>query len=134
MRLGEVDEVPSSGIANADIRFAETGVRLVGVPGNSPLLGENAEIVEVGPGAVQNDTFGNAQALGNLLQSNRQAISVAGNLDDFTDVDWFSFDLTYDKITPVLLREYFATIIDVTMPMESDVPMYRCMSSTPMVT
>jgi hypothetical protein len=113
VRLGEVDEIPGSGVTFGDIRFAQTGIRLVGVPSNSPLLGENAEIAETGPGAVQNDTFASAQALGNLLKSNRQAISVAGNLDDFTDVDWYSFDLTYDKITPVLLREYFATVIDV---------------------
>lgn len=113
IRLGEVDEIPGSGISYATIRHASTGISLVGVPGNSPLLGENSEIPEVGPNAVQNDTIANAQALGNLLATNRQAISVAGNIDDFTDVDWFSFDLTYEKITPVQLREYFATVIDV---------------------
>ncbi|MEO8268943.1 MAG: hypothetical protein ABI557_04425, partial [Aureliella sp.] len=113
VRLNEVDEVPGSGINYGNIRFADTGIRLVGVPNNSPLLGENGERPETGPGAVPNDTFANAQALGNLLQTNRQAISVAGNLDDFTDVDWFTFDLTYEKITPLLLRQYFSTIIDV---------------------
>ncbi|MCA9132784.1 MAG: PPC domain-containing protein, partial [Planctomycetales bacterium] len=95
------------------MRYASTGISLVGVPGNSPLLGETSEIPEVGPGAVSNDTLLNAQALGNLLQTNRQAISVAGNIDSFTDVDWYSFDLTYEKITPLLLREYFSTVIDV---------------------
>ncbi len=113
VRLGEVDEIPGSGVDYGDIRYAATGIRLVGVPSSSPLVGENGEIAETGPGALQNDTFGSAQALGNLLNTNRQAISVAGNLDDFTDVDWFSFDLTYDKITPVQLREYFAAVIDV---------------------
>ncbi len=111
VRLGEVDEIPGSAVTFGDIRYATTGVQLVGVPRNSPLLGENAE-VEVSPQG-SNDTLSNAQALGNLLKSNRQAISVAGNLDNFTDVDWFSFDLTYDKLTPVGLREYFSTIIDV---------------------
>ncbi|MEZ6075719.1 MAG: hypothetical protein R3C56_08585 [Pirellulaceae bacterium] len=113
VRLNEVDEVPGSGISFGDIRFANTGIQLVGVPNNSPLLGENGERPETGVGAVPNNTFANAQALGNLLATNRQAISVAGNLDNFTDVDWYSFDLTYEKISPVLLRQYFSTIIDV---------------------
>ena len=113
VRLSEVDEVPGSGINYGNIRFADTGIKLVGVPFNSPLLGENGERPETGLGGVSNDTFGTAQQLGNLLASNRQAISVAGNLDDFTDVDWYSFDLTYEKITPLLLRQYFSAIIDV---------------------
>lgn len=112
LRLNEVDEVPGSAITYGDIRFATNGLDLVGVPGNSPLLGENSE-VEVAADGTQNDTFANAQPLGNLLQTNRQAISVAGSLDDLTDVDWFSFDLAYDRLTPTALREYFATVLDV---------------------
>jgi hypothetical protein len=112
LRLTEVDEVPGSSITYADIRFAVSGVQLVGVPGNSPLLGENSE-VEVTATGVQNDLFANAQPLGNLLATNRQAISVAGNIDDFTDVDWFSFVLDYQRTTPTALREYFATVFDV---------------------
>ena len=34
-------------------------------------------------------------------------------MDDLTDVDWFSFTLNYEAITPVALREYFATVFDV---------------------
>ncbi len=113
VRLNEVDEIPGSGINYGNIRFADTGIKLVGVPLNSPLLGENGERPETGVGGTSNDTFANAQALGNLLATNRQAISVAGKLDDSFDVDWFTFDLTYEKITPVLLRQYFSTIIDV---------------------
>lgn len=121
MRLSEVDEIPGSSVNYADVRFANSGFELVGVPGNSPLLGENSELelwdVDgdglADPATEQNDVFANAQPLGNLLQTNRQALSVAGNLDDFTDVDWFSFDLQFDRITPTALREYFATIIDV---------------------
>ncbi len=51
--------------------------------------------------------------LGNLLQTNRQALSVAGNLNSFTDVDWFSFDIDYQKLSATALREYFSTVIDV---------------------
>ncbi|QDV27539.1 GEVED domain-containing protein [Aureliella helgolandensis] len=107
VRLTEIDEVPGSSISYADIRYAQTGIRLVGVPGNSPLLGENAEV------EANNNAFAGAQALGNLLQTNRQAISVAGNLDSNTDVDWFSFDIDYQSIRPTSIREYFSTILDV---------------------
>ena len=112
IRLSEVDEVPGSSVSYADIRYAQNGLSFVGVPGNSPLLGENAEVEIVASGAT-NNTFANAQNLGNLLQTNRQAISVAGTLNSFTDVDWFSFDVDYQKISATGLREYFSTVIDM---------------------
>ncbi|MCR9293841.1 MAG: PPC domain-containing protein, partial [bacterium] len=112
IRLSEVDEVPGSGVSYAEIRFGTNGVELVGVPGNSPLTGENGEIESL-PNGPRNDTLANAQVLGNLLSTNRQAISVSGSLDSFTDVDWYSFDIQYERITPTALREYFATVIDV---------------------
>jgi hypothetical protein len=112
MRLREVDEVPGSGIHYADIRFAQNGLDLRGVPANSPLLGETGE-VEVNASGVNNDTFGTAQPIGNVLETARQAMSVAGNLDSLTDVDWFTFDLRYERITPSGLREYFATVFDM---------------------
>lgn len=112
MRLRETDEIPGSGINYADIRYATNGLELRGVPGNSPLLGETGEVE---PTAVSgpNNTFATAQYLGNLLKTNAQAISVAGNLATTTDVDWFSFDVNYDRITPTNLRQYFATVFDM---------------------
>lgn len=112
MRLREVDEVPGSGIQYADIRFARNGLDLRGLPANSPLLGETGE-VEVNASGVRNNTFGTAQPIGNVLQTARQALSVAGNIDSLTDVDWFTFDLRYERITPSGLREYFATVFDM---------------------
>ncbi len=112
IRLSEVDEIPGSGAAFADIRFAQSGLSLVGVPGNSPLLGESSEVEIVAAGQT-NNAFANAQNLGNLLQTNRQALSVAGNLNSFTDVDWFSFDIDYQRLSATALREYFSTVIDV---------------------
>ncbi|MFK7736414.1 MAG: GEVED domain-containing protein [Pirellulaceae bacterium] len=112
VRLSEEDEVPGSSIRYADIRYATNGVQLVGVPGNSPLVGENGEIENI-PGAARNDSFANAQDLGNILDTNRQAISVAGNLDNLRDIDWYSFDIQYENITPTALREYFSTILDI---------------------
>ncbi|GIW99402.1 MAG: hypothetical protein KatS3mg111_2735 [Pirellulaceae bacterium] len=113
VRIRELDEIPGSSVNYADIRFASNGIEIIGLPGNSPLLGENAEIDETAPGAPQNDLFSQAQFLGNLLETNRQAISVAGNLDDVTDVDWFSFDIDYQKIPASALREYFSTVFDL---------------------
>ena len=114
LRLQEVDEVPGSSVSYADIRFATNGLQLVGVPGNSPLLGENSEAVAANdPLSTANNTINNAQVLGNLLTTNRQAISVSGNLQSFTDVDWFSFRIDHQKVTPTGLREYFATVLDV---------------------
>ncbi len=113
IRLREIDEVPGSSINYADLRFAQSGVQMVGVPGNSPLLGENSEANDT---RNNNRTTGGtvtAQELGNLLTTNRQAISVAGNLNNFTDVDWFSFTIDHQKITPTGLRQYFATVLDV---------------------
>jgi hypothetical protein len=112
IRLREVDEVPGSSVSFADIRFAANGIELRGVPGNSPLLGENAE-VEVRADGTTNNAIENAQALGNLLQTNRQAISVAGNLDSLDDVDWFTFDIEFERVTPTFLQEYFSTVIDM---------------------
>lgn len=121
IRLTEVDEVPGSSINYADIRFATTGLDLVGVPGNSPLLGENGEVETRdidGDGTIDavnesNGSFANAQPLGNVLQTSLQALSVAGNLDASTDVDWFSFDIDYERIRPSSIREYFSTVLDV---------------------
>ncbi len=112
IRLSEVDEVPGSSVSYADIRYARNGLSFVGVPGNSPLLGENSEI-EITAAGASNNQFANAQNLGNLLQTNRQAIGVAGNLSSFTDVDWYSFSIDYQKISATGLREYFATVLDV---------------------
>jgi hypothetical protein len=107
IRLGETDEIPGSSIDHADIRYAQTGVNLEGVPRSSPLAGETAEIQ-----AVDNNTIETAQNLGNLLNTDRQAISLAGSLDSPTDVDWYQFEIDYDLlVTP--LAEYFSTIFDI---------------------
>lgn len=106
VRLREIDEIPGSSITYADLRFATNGIEIQGAP-HSPLLGETAET------ATPNETFNTAQPLGNLLVTDKQAISIAGSLDAFTDVDWYSFDIAYTAIRPTGLREYFATVFDV---------------------
>ncbi|MGN6545586.1 MAG: dockerin type I domain-containing protein [Aureliella sp.] len=107
IRLREEDEVPGSSVTYADLRYATNGIEIVGMPGHSPLLGETAESNSA------NDTPGTAQPIGNILTTDRQALSIAGTLDSFTDVDWYSFDINYTAIRPTGLRKYFATVFDV---------------------
>ncbi|MFM8570667.1 MAG: GEVED domain-containing protein [Pirellula sp.] len=107
VRLGENQEYPGTSIAYADIRYASTGVTLRGVPRHSPLVGETAEI-----NSGNNNTFLTAQELGNILTTDRRTISLAGNIDSATDVDWFTFTIDYTQlVTP--LAEYLSTIFDL---------------------
>ncbi|MFN5917129.1 MAG: hypothetical protein ACK48K_10265, partial [Planctomycetota bacterium] len=107
VRLGENQEFPGTSVAYADIRFASTGLTLRGVPRHSPLVGETAEI-----NSGSNDTFLTAQELGNILTTDRRTISLAGNIDSATDVDWFTFTIDYTQlVTP--LAEYLSTIFDL---------------------
>jgi parallel beta-helix repeat protein len=115
--LGEAQEFPGSYVGYADIRYATTGLNLNGIPRHSPLVGETGEIGgdPVGPSSNTdgpNNTFLTAQELGNLLQTDRKAISVSGNLSSTSDIDWFTFTIDYPSlVTP--LREYLSTIFDV---------------------
>jgi hypothetical protein len=117
IRLSEEQEIGGSSISYADIRYATNAVELDGVPRHSPLVGENGEIAgdvsiaannSVGP----NNTFLTAQELGNLLQTDRKTISVAGNLASANDIDWFTFTINYPTlVTP--LRQYLSTVFDI---------------------
>ena len=96
IRLREMQEIGGSTVRFALIGYATNGVELFGQPIHSPLTGESAE------NTAGNETFAGAPGIGNLLNSDRAAISVAGVLDDgedgnpFTpDVDFFEFDINY---------------------------------------
>lgn len=108
IRLREMDEFPGSSINYADIRFATNGVEALGLPRHSPLLGETGEVEN-----NADPTTGNAQNIGNVLTSDRQAISVAGNLSSASDIDWYSFNLNYQAVSPRGLLEYFSTVFDI---------------------
>ncbi|PQO26036.1 hypothetical protein C5Y96_21535 [Blastopirellula marina] len=96
IRLREVDELAGSSIQFADIRYAQNGISIYGQPGHSPVLGESAETT----GA--NNTLGGAQGLGNVLNSDRAAISVAGNADTSgSDVDWYEISFNFDGIQSI---------------------------------
>ena len=91
IRLQQRDEKPGSTVRYADIRFPVVGIDVQGLPLHSPLLGENAE-------AGANESLATAQKLGNLLATDRNAISVAGALSSAADVDWYAVDLAYEDI------------------------------------
>ncbi|MHB9077543.1 MAG: Ig-like domain-containing protein [Pirellulaceae bacterium] len=95
LRLQQVDEIPGSTIFNAEILYATNGIEVLGMPSHSPLTGETAE------STTANNVIGGAQPLGNLLASDRNVFSVAGNLSAATDVDWYTFTLDYDLIQAI---------------------------------
>ena len=78
VRLRQRDEKPGSVVRYADIRFPTVGIDVLGLPRNSLLTGETGEALETA--ARNNDLRANAQYLGNLLESDRNTISVAGEL------------------------------------------------------
>lgn len=116
VRLQERDEVPGSTVTFTEIRYATRGIDIEGLPKHSPLVAEAAE------DDTSNQTRGNSQFLGNLLTTDRGAISVAGNLtgnnpddpavpnlvglnpNDPDDVDWYSFDIDYDSLSAPTTR------------------------------
>lgn len=109
VRLGEAQEYPGTSISFADIRFAANGVTLSGVPRHSPLVGETAEVETA---TTNNNTFATAQYLGNILQTDRSTISVAGSLSSPSDIDWYSFDINQQQLLSPLAR-YLSTIFDI---------------------
>ncbi|MEQ8786611.1 MAG: choice-of-anchor L domain-containing protein [Pirellulaceae bacterium] len=109
LRLRETQEVPGSGVRYADVRFAATGIQVLGHPLHSPLLGEAAD-VEGNGGA--NDFINNAQALGNIINSDRGAVNIAGAFSNWQDVDFYEFNVQYDS-TQGTSASPLSTIFDV---------------------
>ena len=96
VRLRQQDEKPGSTVRYADIRYPVTGIEVIGLPRSSPLVGENGENT-----TDTNGSLGAAQQLGNLLQTDRNTISVAGQLSGSGDIDWYTFTLDYDLIQSI---------------------------------
>ena len=122
LRLQSMDEVPGTIISFSDIRFADTGVRIVGPPISSPLTGEHVEdesfndtneefdtFLVGDDGGVTDDVFFfsslpwdvEAQNIGNLLSTDLGAISVFGSIYNSDDIDWYEFRVAYDGILDV---------------------------------
>ncbi len=101
IRLRGTDEVPGSTVRYADIRYATVGIEVAGMPIHSPLAGE---VVEDPSGATMN--------LGNLLNTDRATLSIAGDLSTRSDVDSYRFSVNYDA-TEVTGGNYASTVFDV---------------------
>ena len=97
IRLQEIDEVPGTSVRYADIRFATNGIEVFGQPAHSPLSGEYAESL------TPNDTAQSSgqQNIGNVLNKDRAAASIAGRIDAPTDVDFYRFSVTWDDIQQI---------------------------------
>ncbi|HRX81064.1 MAG TPA: hypothetical protein P5307_18475, partial [Pirellulaceae bacterium] len=105
LRLRELDEVAGSTVRFADIRYAMTGVEVIGQPVHSPLTGEAAE------DSSDNDTRATAQNVGNVVTSDRGAISIAGRLNTAGDVDLYQFQVNYQQVS--VSPRTFETIFDI---------------------
>ncbi len=102
VRLRETDEVPGVTVRYADVRYATNGIELYGLPGHSPLLGEVAEDEEVG-GPEHNGQvpIGAAagtgpQDIGNLLETERAVLSIAGTINSLDDIDFYEMQIAYE--------------------------------------
>ena len=114
IRLQSTYEHPGSTVRYADIRYAIDGISVSGLPGHSPLTADAEETESYDttePSDPQdasartntNDTFVDAQPVGDLLQSDQGMINISGRLDDWMngstlerDVDWYKFDVKYN--------------------------------------
>jgi hypothetical protein len=105
IRLQNLDQFAGSVIRGADIRYAKTGIAVVGKPENSPLVGGTASASSgsnvIDASQQQGDNRQIAQDLGNLLTSSQNEISVSGNLATPNSVAWFKFDLNYDLVEKI---------------------------------
>ena len=112
IRLRQTDEKAGSTITFADIAYANNGIEVFGLPNHSPLLGEAYEANEAG-----NNTFGGAQPIGDLLVSDRNVLSVGGDIINPGDVDWYQFDAGYEFIQSIAGinagGKTFSTIFDI---------------------
>ncbi|MEO8165243.1 MAG: hypothetical protein ABI619_07580, partial [Betaproteobacteria bacterium] len=107
LRLNEFADFPGSTVRYADIRYAQNGVEVLGMPGHSPLLGEVAEDEELDPSLASNNAFlidplatgRRPQDLGNLLASDRASFSIGGSIAANDDIDFYSFDVQYEEIS-----------------------------------
>lgn len=111
IRLKEMQEVAGGMVKYADVRYATNGIEVYGQPAHSPLLGETSETT------ANNDSFGNAQYLGNLLSQDRNTIAVTGYLSNSRDVDWYRFDVDLQGIQSIGgindLGAIWSTIFDI---------------------
>jgi len=111
LRLQQTQEVSGTTVRFADIRFASTALDILGQPLHSALVGEMGES---DPNETSNQQ-GNIQNIGNVASSDRGAISVAGRLAAFGDIDYYRFSVSRDSIQQVstTASSHISVIIDL---------------------
>ncbi len=95
VRLQNLDVFPGSTVRDGDLRYANTGIQVVGKPSQSPLLADTIS------STIVHDSFDTAQNIGNLLTSSTNEIRVAGSLTSDTQVQWFKMQLDYNLIQSI---------------------------------
>ncbi|MEO8493908.1 MAG: hypothetical protein ABI614_02480, partial [Planctomycetota bacterium] len=110
IRLREIDEIAGSTVRFADIRYAQNGIEVLGQPTHSPLTGEAGEI-ENATNPNSNNSQGNAQNVGNLVNSDRGVISIAGRLETAGDVDLYQFNVNFSNVA--VTPRTFEAIFDI---------------------
>ncbi|MCA9132998.1 MAG: hypothetical protein KDA45_07575, partial [Planctomycetales bacterium] len=134
VRLREQQEWAGSTINYADIRYAMNGVHLRGLPGESPLVGEAAEDESVRngrsysnngvasgngigegfvSGSVDRQIGNRPQYVGNLLNSAKGAISIAGEIASSQDVDFYMLEINQEDLVGNLAGGYAPVVFDL---------------------
>ncbi|GAB5405863.1 MAG: hypothetical protein Aurels2KO_40940 [Aureliella sp.] len=120
VRLREAQEWAGSTVNFADIRYAMNGVHTIGLPSESPLIGEAQEDESVRDGAIYANNgvaTGNGrspvfsffdtvdrqvgvrpQYLGNILETAKGGFSVAGEISTSTDLDFYMIEVRQEDI------------------------------------
>lgn len=117
IRTREIDEKAGTSVTFANISYATNGIEVYGQPTHSQLVGESGENL------APNDTLGTATNIGNILNTDRMAMSIAGSLGKaggafsaLADVDFYRFDVRYaatQQIAGITPGSIFSTIFDV---------------------
>ncbi|MEM9826194.1 MAG: matrixin family metalloprotease, partial [Planctomycetota bacterium] len=89
LRLRELDEFGGSTVRLSEIRFASAGITVSGLPLHSPLTGEASVIAGNEDLAID---------LGNLANTDRAALSIAGNITPGSPANIYDFRLERDSI------------------------------------
>ncbi len=104
IRLQSTRVTPGNVVRYATIDYATNGVEVLGKPDHSPLEVQSYNYVAeptptpdppLANTVDQNFNPNNVQSAGNLLASDENDLNVAGYLQDYTDVNWFSFSVDY---------------------------------------
>jgi len=118
VRLQEQQEFPGSVVRFADIRYANQGIHLRGLPGSSPLMGEVGEDEAVSAIASNNSLTGGGilaarpQYAGNLASTKHGAISIAGELSGLSDIDFYRVDVQFGSAGLSDLRKSLVFDVD----------------------